>query len=543
MIYFGRLRRWFLAGVCAIVLLGAMVSHAQNARVSVHLDKSVNVLTPVSFGLPAILFDAGSFSSAAVPYTRLAGATTLRYPGTLGVPDLYHWSTGTLTKYVGGEAPYINPDSNFGRFASNLDRFGSALIVVNYGASLDGTGGGDLGEAAAWVAYANGDPSDAKPVPRDKNGDDWHTIGFWATIRGQAPLASDDGFNFLRIAHLRPFGIELWQVGDHVYNNGFYGGKHVGTADLHGPAPTKLNDYGKLEKNPALSPSAYGSRVAEFTRAMKTVDPAIKVGASLAVVEGSSADADWNAKMWAVDWNEKTLKTACAAIDFVALDWQQSPLLPPDWKTLDEASLLQNTRSAIAGVLNESIREDKADCPAGHMPRIAFEPAAVASWPHQEHPVAVALWVADSYALLAETGAQNVSWYELHGDSMLSADNKSYGPAFMGMEMLHIVAHNPGDQFVEASSNASQLAVHAVRRRDGVIGLMLVNENPKGAVTATIELSGAAVGSKGKRFDYGAAQLKSGAALVPAEVDGLGEKFTITVPAYTITDLLIPPAK
>lgn len=532
-----------LFAVAITLAVSVPAAQAQGAHVSVHLDKGVNVLTPVSFGVPAILFDAGSFAPAAAPYTRLAGATTLRYPGTPGVPDLYHWSTGTLTKYVGAEAPYINPDSNFGRFASNLDRFGTALIVVNYGANLDGTGPGELGEAAAWVAYANGDPGDAKPIPREKEGDDWHTVGFWAKIRSEAPLASDDGFNFLRIAHPRPFGIELWQVGDHVYNNGYYGGKHVGTADLHGPAPARLNDYGKLEKNPALSPSAYGARVAEFARAMKAVDPQIRVGASLAVVEGSPSDADWNTKMWAAEWNEKTLKAACGAIDFVAVDWQLSPLLPPDWKTLDEASLLANTRSALAGVLNEALREDKISCPAGHTPRIAFEPAAVASWPRIEHPVTTALWVADAYALLAETGAQNVSWSEMHGEQMLAADNKSFGPAFMGMEMLHIVAHNPGDQFVEATSNAPQLVVHAVRRRDGILGLMLVNENLKSAATVTVEVSGAQLAPKGRRFDYGAEQQRSGAQLVPTEVETPGGKFTVTVPAYTITDLLIPQAK
>jgi hypothetical protein len=527
-----------LCGLHALSVAGVL---GQGIRVTVELDKSVNVLTASSFGLPADMFDGGSFDPAAAPYTRLAGATTIRYPGNPGVADLYHWSTHTLTSYHGSDTPYINPDSNFGKFANNLDKFGNALLVVNYGANLDGTGGGDAGEAAAWVAYANGDPADTRPIAKDKNGDDWHTVGFWAALRDQSPLAGDDGFNFLRIAHPHPLRIALWQIGDQVYNNGFYGEKHTGDPDLHAPAPASAKDLAKLQKNPALGPASYGARLAEFARAMKAVDPSIKIGAALAEVDGSPSDADWNTKMWALDWNDKVLKAACGSIDFVTLDWQVVSLSPPDWKTLNESDLLGTSRQKLSGILNGMLDLDKRDCPADRQPRIAFAPAAVASWPHVEHPVAITLWVADTYAELAETGTQNTNWYEMHGNSMLSADNKSFGPAFMGLEMLHIVAHNPGDVFVQAASGSPLLQVHATRRRDGVLGLMLVNEDPKSAATATVTMSGGPVGSKGRRFDFGQEQQKNGAPLAQSEMTGLGGKFTLTIPPYTVTDILIPP--
>ena len=313
-------------------------------------------------------------------------------------------------------------------------------------------------------------------------------MGFLATIRSQEPLAKDDGYNFLRIAHVQPLGIAIWQIGDQLYNNGFYGGDHTTDPDLHGPAPAKAKDFGKLEKNPNLSPEFYGQRVLAYAAAMRAVDPSIKIGATLTTPpEGEK---------YAPGWNSKVLKTGCSGIDFVTLDWQVSPLLPPDWKTLNEEQLLGNARQQIGEILNGLLNENKRDCPKDHLPRIAFAPASIASFPKIERLVAMTLWVADTFAILAETGAETVSWREMHGESMLSNDNKSFGPAFMGMEMLHILAHSPGDVFVKAESSNSTVAAHATRRRDGVIGLMLINEDPKAAATITFTITGGAVGQR-----------------------------------------------
>jgi hypothetical protein len=183
----------------------------------------------------------------------------------------------------------------------------------------------------------------------------------------------------------------------------------------------------------------------------------------------------------------------------------------------------------------------KHNCPKDHLPRVAFAPAAVNTYIHTDQPVVYALWVADTYAILAETGVKNVSWSEMHGTAMLSDDNKTFGPAFMGLEMLHILAHSPGDTFVQASSSNSTLAVHATRRRDGVVGLMLINDDPKQTTTVTVILNGGATGTKGRRIDYGLAQQKTAAPVSQSEITGLGSKFTVSVPPYTVTDILIPP--
>jgi hypothetical protein len=523
-----------------VLLCTANSAFAGETKVNVDLGKPINILTNTSIGLPATMSDGDAFKPAAAQFTRLAGATLIRYPGGGGIADLYHWSSKELTQIEGSQSPYISPDSNFGNFAKNLDRFGTALIVVNYGTNISGAGGGDEAEAAAWVAYANGDAADTRALPKGKNGEDWHTVGYWATLRGQDPIAEDDGYNFLRIAHPKPFGIRLWQIGDQVYKNGYYGSAHTGMPDLH--APIHAKGMGNREKNANLGPAFYGSQVAVFASAMKAVDPSIRIGAALAAPEGQPSDSDWNTKLWTRDWNDKVLKSGCSVIDFVVLDWQPVSLAPPDWKTVNESDMLSGSRAKIGVILNSMLDQYRQDCPHDHMPRIAFSTAAIPTWPRLDHPIFTALWVADVYSLLIETGAENVSWVEMHGGSMISSDGKSFGPAFMGLEMLHIVAHNPGDAFVNATSSDPLLVVHATRRRDGVVGLMLVNENPSSSVTVTVTLDGGVVGSKGRRLDYGAEQQKTGAPLAQSEITGLGAKFTITVPAYTITDILIPPA-
>jgi hypothetical protein len=79
------------------------------------------------------------------------GIQTLRYPGG-NYASIYHWTNHTAT---GG---YAASESHFGNFVSKLlDGSGAkGMVTVNYGSSHQATMGGQPKEAAAWVAYANG---------------------------------------------------------------------------------------------------------------------------------------------------------------------------------------------------------------------------------------------------------------------------------------------------------------------------------------------------------------------------------------------------
>ncbi|MGH9560152.1 MAG: hypothetical protein ACRD3S_01750, partial [Terracidiphilus sp.] len=378
------------------------------------------------------------------------------------------------------------------------------------------------------------------------------------------PLENDDGFNFLRIQHPRPFGFKLWQIGDDVYNNGYYG-DHTGTPDLHGPAPASPKDLAKLKGNPNLSPEAYARNLILFAQAMKAVDPSIQIGAAITTPPdpelrkatywdstGEHPDLHaWTSAAWGVGWNRDLLKGACSSLDFVTLEWTQSPLAPPDYKTLDEAVLLGvpqpgqtqvgNSSTAQFKIIVDGMLADYASyCPKGRVLPLAFAPAGISPWLKVQHPVVKALWIADFYATLIESGSINVNWNEMYGDSMLSADRKKFGPAFYGLQMLHTIAHAPGDLLLDAKSNSLSVAAHATHRRDGYFGLMLVNKDPKLPAIVKVSFRNGTTGSTGRRIDYGATQFAAGDRAAVSAFSITGEEFEVTVPPYTITDILLP---
>jgi hypothetical protein len=522
------------AGFVVLASLACVVpvAMAQNAaNVTIDLAKPVNILTDTAIGYLAPTYDANSFQPAGAPYLRAAGVTTLRFPGNHGAADLYHWSTKSLTKYKGFDAPYLAPESNFGQLAPYLEKLGNAVIEVNYGSNLDGTGGGDPGEAAAWVAYANGDTANTAAIASAGRGTDWHTVGFWATLRGQSPLAEEDGLNFLRIGHPAPFHIRLWQVGDQLFNNGFFGADHAGDPDLHGPVPTGPKDLGRLRKDAKLSAAAYAENFKVFAAAMKAVDPSILVGA------GFTTPPDGNKS--APDWNFTVLKGACASIDFVSVDWENGNPTPPDYKQIDAENAFSDTNASLAAVINTMLDDDKHACPQGHIPRIAFSSAILKTWLQLPRPEIRALWIADVYSELIETGGLNADWNEAYGDEMMSGDRKRFGPAYYGLQMLHIVAHKPGDAMLEATSSSRMVSVHAARRTDGILGILLVNKDPKQPAVVKISLKNGTAGTTGKRFDYGTAQFAAGAGPAATAFSATGSEMVVTVPPYTVTDLLL----
>ncbi|MBW4028788.1 MAG: hypothetical protein HIU93_15575 [Acidobacteria bacterium] len=530
-----RICEWSLWSVSVVGL--SLCSTLVQAQIKVNVDfsKESNILTSYSMGAAAVMSNSTNFAPGVIPYLRSTGAETLVYPGTPQVADLYQWESHSLASYKGASAPYLAPESDFGHFAVLASQLGGGVVIVNYGSNRSGTGGGDPKQAAAWVAYANANSASTQVIGKGADGTDWHTVGYWAAMRSAAPLAQDDGYNFLRIGQQKPLNLKLWQIGDQLYNNGFYGATHASEPDLHGSIPTSARDLGRLNKNPALAPAAIAQNVALYADAMKAVDPTIKIGVALPTPpEGNGTFPDFTRTM---------LRKACSAIDYVGLTWTPTALLPPDYKALDEAQSLSNIKNQVGTVLRSYLDEVGQDCPKNHIPQIAFEPATVPTWARREHAVFDTLWLDASYPLLIEAGIVNVAWPELYGDTFLSTDKSKLGPAYYGLQLVHIIAHTPGDMFVVAGSSDAAVDVHATRRRDGVLGVMLVNEDPKRPATVKLSLQGARADSKAKRFDYGWKQQTSGAGLTISDITDFSNDFTITVPPYTVTDLLVPQAK
>ena len=98
---------------------------------------------------------------------------------------------------------------------------GVGLATLDYGS-------GSPQEAAAFLAYLDGSPSNTTPIGNGQEWNDstnrwqtvnWQTAGYWASLRAAAPLATDDGLNFLRLDHPAPFNVQYWEVGNEEYGS------------------------------------------------------------------------------------------------------------------------------------------------------------------------------------------------------------------------------------------------------------------------------------------------------------------------------------
>ena len=159
-----------------------------------------------------------------------------------------------------------------------------------------------------------------------------------------------------------------------------------------------------------------------------------------------------------------------------------------------------------------------------------------------KNPTVTALFSADAVATLLEMGAYTVVWSPIHAPSPRFLDEKNQPqPAYYGIELIHKIA-SPGDTFVGAASELETLAVHAVKRRDGGLGLLLINKDLARSTSATISVHGYNFATKGTRYDYGKLTFDAGKTITDTPIDNLGATFTVEVPRYGVTAIVIPAA-
>jgi hypothetical protein len=104
-----------------------------------------------------------------------------------------------------------------------------------------------------------------------------------------------------------------------------------------------------------------------------------------------------------------------------------------------------------------------------------------------------------------------------------------------------------GDTMLKITSSTTAVHVHATSRQDGKTGIMLINTDPLIPIAVTVNISGPALANSGIWYQFGQTNF-IGANNYPSypissnNVSGLGNTFTVTVPAYTLVNLLIPLA-
>jgi hypothetical protein len=449
----------------ALALAAASLSAQKIAHVQVNLKTQVAEVPAAGYGVHTSVYDNHFTEADLAEKLKAAGVTALRYPGG-SYADCYHWKTHQQT---GGTTIYINPNDTFDNFMTkDVQPSGvQAVITVNYGSNAAGTGGGDPAEAAEWVRYAN----------------------------------KEKGYN-----------IRYWEIGNEIGGNGYFGPQWE--EDLHAP----YDDHRK--GNPALSQTAYGKNALEFIRAMKAVDPAIKIGVGVDMPDSNPADG-----------NISLFKEVKDKVDFLIVHWYPKASSTDLTVTEDikpQAAALREQYARFAG-------------PAGkNIPIAVTETNGGGSGPGR------AIFATDTFLTWFETGAVNVDWLELHAgflSDVKEVPQDSPAEAYYGMQMAALAAR-PGDALVEVQSSSPMLSVHAVRRKGGGIALVLINKHPSQPFQADLTIPDAHLAATATRYDFGRANFGQNgdwptSAPAQSKLEGVANSFSVTVPATSETVLLI----
>ncbi len=209
--------------------------------------------------------------------TRAAGVTLIRMPGG-SWSNWYPWldceqdNSAVCEDWIADPTDFIN----FLR-ATGLP----GMWTVNQNRTSK--------EAAALVAFMNGQVGDDTVIGVDVNGVDWGTVGDWAQLR--ANNGNPD-----------PIGIRYWEVGNEIYGGTqdsgkdclWYGWEDVWTCD----GVEYVNGIG--------SGSNRKEGFLEFRDAMRAVDPTIMVGA----VGIPGDQSEWT------NWGNEVIAAAGDEMDF-----------------------------------------------------------------------------------------------------------------------------------------------------------------------------------------------------------------------------------
>lgn len=492
-------------------------------NVSVNAGSVVAALPSTGIGLHTSVY-ANQFGNAVVP-GRIAesGVDMLRYPGG-SYADIYHWTNYTATN------GYAARQSHFGRFVQIMDQAGTqGMVTVNYGSSHQYTRGGQPNEAAAWVAYANGDASlfgtaNDIPVGVDSEGNDWRTVGYWARLRTLTAAQNiDNQYDFLAIDRDLPINIKYWEIGNELNGNGYYSDLDANwswEADLHAlPGSVRGN-------NAALSPTTYGTNVNAFAAAMKAVDRTIKVGAALTGLNGVGDVADQSR-----NWDRNVLTTAGANIDFAVLHWyvQSNNNINTVLNASDDLpTWFQTTRNRI----NNYVGPGEANRIELHMTEFGY-------FGTLSNPVIDGVFAGNTYATALAEGVKSVHWLELSKNSFLGdSAAQTRGPAYYGIQLFSHIAES-GAEFVGATSSNGNIEVHSTRLPDGRVGLLMANLNSSGISSVNVNIAGASLAASGTTWLYGVNQTTP---LQTALSSGLGNTFAINIPFQSILAVLINAA-
>ena len=358
-------------------------------------------------------------------------------------------------------------------------------------------------------------PSGAKPVI---------TVNYGSNVNNNGPALPSTAASWVQYANVtNHYGIKYWEIGNEVVGNGYYGTGLDWEYDLHDLDQTPADRVGY----PALSATAYGTNAAAFIKAMKAVDPTIKCG--IGVFTQSWLNTYDRDVLTAIS---NALQGSGYTLDFVIYHWYPGG-------TNAQILAAQSGIPALAAQYRSDIQSYYTLSNASQLQFGITESGSGLVSGIFEY-----LFAVDEYLTWFESGAANVDYQELHsGVYEGSTSNTGFGPWY-GVQFASTIAR-VGDRLVSANSSNSLLRVHGVKRTDGQVGVLLINDDPSNSTTVAVGISGATLATTGTQYTFGNSNFASGSStpssgISSKSISGVGSSFNITVPAYTTVAVLIP---
>jgi hypothetical protein len=575
-----------LVGGLLFLLFTPIVAYPAN--VTINVASNLFTVSGEAYGMASAVYE-NIFNNNALPGALIAsGVNTLRYPGG-GYADTFHWSVcqpaiGSADGYgmspafgVTNDFGYMGPSTDFGSFVRLLSNSQcQAVITVNSSSALLWNSNhtymavpptnGQPKEAAAWVAYANGNAAlygttNDITIGLDALSNNWLTVGFWAKLRSSTQAqyqswATSNGvynstYNFLAINRSTPVGIKYWEIGNEPYGTGYYGGGNGYAENYAVPYPYTTHNRAD---NPLLSPIAYGQQVNAFSQAMKAVDSTIKIGAFSSTPLG---DYSWD---YVVNggvtnhWTPQVLSVCGSNIDFLIVHWY-----PWCGDNDDGTETLPVPGAGIPAMINgvsphtgtsSGLRDwINLYCPAPTNVSIfvtEFGPSGSLVTNENGGPIigpVTMLFDVDCYSTWMNFGVSNVDFQEL-ASTPAFGNPSAPGETYYGLQTLHQMAL-PGDMVVNSTTDTSTLRVRATRQQNGNVGVLLLNESISSTQTVNVTISNASLAATGTRYVFGQSNFIASQELPTSgpssnSVSGVGNSFSVNIAPYTMMVYTIP---
>jgi hypothetical protein len=382
------------------------------------------------------------------------GTTVLRMPGG-SWSNGYHWLACENADGDECSATWASRPSDY------VDLLASTGIEGMWTVSFNGT----AEEAAALVAFFNGDIDDDRPIGTDKRGTDWGTVGKWARLR--AEHGNPD-----------PQRIELWEVGNEIY----------GAKQAAGEACAEWGWEDVWTCDPAdyVNGDAEHDGFIGFRDAMLAVDPDIQVGA----VGIGGSQGEWSA------WGDTVIEQTAGEMDFYVVHSYGFDEAPDPQEVLARPSELWTN---ALGDAREALAERNPDATVP----IAITEYNLFSFADGDTDGLMAeginaLFIADTIGQMAVQGASMANqWNLVNG---VTASGSDYGifepdrnepnPQFYALALWSRF----GDEMLPvhdlADIDESSLSLYAGRAADGTISLIAINKTNE-PIEVPVRLAGA----------------------------------------------------